>query len=66
MDAVNLKKADVFGYSMGAIAGLQFAIRHPDKVNKLIMVSGAYDFEGWQPDFRAFIPKMRIGSPLVC
>ena len=31
MDAVGLNKADVFGYSMGAIAGLQFAIRHPAK-----------------------------------
>src|SRR3954471_2344399 len=29
MDAVGLKKADVFGYSMGSVAGLQFAIRHP-------------------------------------
>ncbi len=29
MDAVGLKKADVFGYSMGAAAGLQLAIRHP-------------------------------------
>jgi pimeloyl-ACP methyl ester carboxylesterase len=46
MDAVGLKKADVFGYSMGAIAGLQLAIRHPTKVNKLVFGSGAYDFEG--------------------
>ena len=38
MDAVDLKKADVFGYSMGAAAGLQFAIRHPGKVNN----AGAY------------------------
>lgn len=60
MDAVGLKKADVFGYSMGAIAGLQLAIRHPAKVNKLIFVSGAYDFEGWQPEFKAFIPKMSV------
>jgi pimeloyl-ACP methyl ester carboxylesterase len=29
MDAVGLQKADVFGYSMGAAAGLQVAIRHP-------------------------------------
>src|SRR5262245_31071213 len=36
MDAVGLKKADVFGYSMGAATGLQLAIRHPEKVNKLI------------------------------
>ena len=31
MDAVGLKKADVFGYSMGAIVGLQLAIRHPQR-----------------------------------
>src|SRR5687768_18078717 len=36
-------KADMFGYSMGAAAGLQVAIRHPEKVNKLIVASGAYD-----------------------
>jgi pimeloyl-ACP methyl ester carboxylesterase len=58
MDAVGLPRADVFGYSMGAAAGLQLAIRHPDKVNKLVAASVAYDAEGWQPAFRAFIPKM--------
>lgn len=60
MDAVGLKKADVFGYSMGAIAGLQLAIRHPQKVNKLVAASGAYDAEGWQPEFKAFIPQMTV------
>jgi pimeloyl-ACP methyl ester carboxylesterase len=60
MDAVGLKKADVFGYSMGAAAGLQFAIRHPEKVNKLAAASVAYDIEGWQPAFREFIPQMKV------
>jgi pimeloyl-ACP methyl ester carboxylesterase len=60
MDKVGLQKADVFGYSMGAAAGLQFAIRHPDKVNKLIAASAAYDAEGWQPEFKAFIPQMTV------
>lgn len=60
MDVVGLKKADVFGYSMGAITGLQLAIRHPEKVNKLIFCSGAYDFEGWQPEFKNFIPQMTV------
>jgi len=60
MDAVGLRKADVFGYSMGAAAGLQFAIRHPDKVNKLVAASGAYDARGWQPEFRDMIPKMTV------
>src|SRR5437867_5796398 len=60
MDAVGLHKADVFGYSMGAIAGLQLAIRHPAKVGKLVFGAGAYDFEGWQPEFRASIPKLTV------
>ena len=60
MDAVGLDKANVFGYSMGAIAGLQLAIRHPEKVERLVFVSGAYDFEGWQKAFRDFIPQMNV------
>lgn len=60
MDAVGLEKADVFGYSMGAATGLQLAIRHADKVNKLVMASGGYDSRGWQPEFQAMIPQMSV------
>ena len=60
MDAVGLQSADVFGYSMGAAVGLQLAIRHPGKVNKLAAASVAYDVEGWQPEFKAFIPQMKV------
>jgi pimeloyl-ACP methyl ester carboxylesterase len=58
MDAVGIAKADVFGYSMGAGAALQLAIRHPAKVNKLVAASVAYDVKGWQPAFTAMIPSM--------
>ena len=60
MDAVGLEQADVFGYSMGAGAGLQLAIRHPEKVGKLVAASVAYDVEGWQPAFVEFIPQMTV------
>jgi pimeloyl-ACP methyl ester carboxylesterase len=60
MDAVGLAKADVFGYSMGAIAGLQLAIRHPAKVGKLVVASGGYDVDGWQPEFKAAIPQLTV------
>ena len=60
MDAVGLQKADVFGYSMGAGAGLQLAIRHPGKVNKLVAASVAYDSAGLQPEFKALIPQMTV------
>jgi pimeloyl-ACP methyl ester carboxylesterase len=60
MDAVGLKNADVFGYSMGSVVGLQLAIRHPAKVSKLAAASVAYDVEGWQPEFKAFIPQLNV------
>ncbi len=60
MTAKGIEKADVFGYSMGAAAGLQLAIRHPGKVRKLVAASVAYDAEGWQPEFKAFIPQMTV------
>jgi pimeloyl-ACP methyl ester carboxylesterase len=43
---------------MGAGAALQLAIRHPEKVNKLVAASGAYDAKGLQPAFVAMIPSM--------
>ena len=68
MDEVGLEQADVFGYSMGAAAGLQLAIRHPEKVDQLVAASVAYDESGWQPAFRDFIPQMNpdmfAGTPM--
>ena len=58
MDAVALKQADVFGYSMGAAAGLQLAIRHPERVTRLVLASAGYDESGFQPAFVAMIPQM--------
>jgi pimeloyl-ACP methyl ester carboxylesterase len=60
MDVTGLKKADVFGYSVGAEVGLQLAIRHPEKVNRLIAAAAAYDLKGWQPEFKAAIPQMTV------
>lgn len=58
MDAMKLEKADVFGYSMGAAAALQLAIRHPEKVDQLITASVAYDTSGFQPAYAELIPTM--------
>ena len=69
MDALRIERADVFGYSMGSAVGLQLAIRHPQKVNKLVAASVSYDVEGWQPEFKAFIPNMTVemftGMPMA-
>jgi pimeloyl-ACP methyl ester carboxylesterase len=68
MDKFGLEKADVFGYSLGAAAGLRLAIQHPDKVDQLVSASGGYDVSGWQPEYKAFIPQMTpeffVGTPM--
>lgn len=68
MDAVGIEKADVFGYSMGAAAGLRLAIDHPEKVDQLVAASVSYDMSGSQPEFLEIIPTMApemfVGTPM--
>lgn len=68
MDAVGLERADIFGYSMGAAAGLRLAIDYPEKVDQLVAASVSYDMAGSQPAFLEMIPtmvpEMFIGSPM--
>ena len=46
-------KADVMGYSLGGGAALQAAIRHPERIRKLVLVSTAFARDGWFPEVRA-------------
>jgi len=47
---LKLGKADVMGYSLGAGVALQTAIRHPDVVDRLVLVSGAMRKDGYYPE----------------
>lgn len=58
MDAVGIEKADVFGYSMGAAAGLKFAIDYPEKIDQLIAASTSFTYEGMQEEYLAMVPQM--------
>lgn len=60
MDAVGIDQADVFGYSMGAATGLRLALDHPDRVDQLIVASGAYAFDGWQPAYHQMLPDFTV------
>jgi pimeloyl-ACP methyl ester carboxylesterase len=48
---LNIEKADIFGFSNGASTTLQFAIRHPGLVNKIIVASTIYKRSGTPPWF---------------
>jgi pimeloyl-ACP methyl ester carboxylesterase len=49
MSEIGIEQADVFGVSMGGAVALQVVIRHPEVVRKLIVVSAAYNSDGFQP-----------------
>ena len=55
---LGLKSADIFGYSLGGGVALQTAIRHPDVVRKLVIVSAPYKSDGWYPEVRAGMSAM--------
>ena len=68
---LGLKSADIFGYSLGGGVALQTAIRHPDVVRKLVIVSAPYKSDGWYPEVRAGMSAMNaeadkpmVGSPM--
>lgn len=50
LDKLNIKKTNILGWSDGGIIGLLLAIKHPEKVNKLI-TSGANIFPEGVIDF---------------
>jgi pimeloyl-ACP methyl ester carboxylesterase len=41
---------DVLGYSFGAGAGFRLAVQHPQRVRRLVLVSGAFSRDGFYPE----------------
>ena len=65
---LGLEKADVLGYSLGGAVALQTAIRHPERVNKLVVISSPFKFTGWhsevQTGFSALAAEFMMQTPL--
>jgi pimeloyl-ACP methyl ester carboxylesterase len=55
---LDLEKADVMGYSLGGGVALQTAIRHPEVVRKLVLVSTPFKRDGWYPEILAGMGQM--------
>lgn len=58
MKYLHIENADILGYSLGAGVALQTAARHPEMVNKLVLISTAFKREGWYPDIRTLMDLM--------
>lgn len=65
---LEIKQADVLGYSMGGGVAMQVAIRHPDKVRKVVSVSAFFRRDGLVKEALDAFPKLTAdtfkGSPI--
>jgi len=52
IDHLRLGTADVMGYSLGGGVALQTALRHPEKVRRLVVVSAVFQRDAWFPEVR--------------
>src|SRR6516162_51179 len=68
LEQLKLPRADLIGYSMGGGVAMQCAIRHPDKVRKVVVVSSTFRRDGMVKEGRDAIPKLTAdvfkGSPI--
>jgi pimeloyl-ACP methyl ester carboxylesterase len=68
---LGVENTDILGYSLGGGVALQTAVRHPDVVRKLVVVSAPCKSDGWYPEVRAGMRSMNaqaakawVGSPM--
>jgi pimeloyl-ACP methyl ester carboxylesterase len=65
---LKIDSADILGYSMGGGVAFQFAVRHPEQLRRLVVLSGTYTHDGWWPDVEAmygtFTADMFKGTPI--
>jgi pimeloyl-ACP methyl ester carboxylesterase len=47
---LGLKRVDVMGYSLGGGVALRLAIQHPERVNRLVVVSTPFRRNGWHTE----------------
>ena len=68
LDHLNIPKADLIGYSMGGGVAMQCAIRHPEKVRKVVVISSAFRRNGWVKEKNDAVSKITAeafkGSPV--
>ncbi|HRJ90257.1 MAG TPA: alpha/beta hydrolase [Pyrinomonadaceae bacterium] len=68
LDHLKIPKADIMGYSLGAGVAMQCAIRHPEKVRKVISISAPFRLDGWVKEGREALPNLTAevfkGTPM--
>jgi len=68
LDYLKIPSADIIGYSMGGGVAMQCAIRHPEKVRKVVSISAVFRQDGWVKEALEKFPQLTSetfkGSPI--
>jgi pimeloyl-ACP methyl ester carboxylesterase len=68
LDYLKIPSADLIGYSMGGGVAMQCAIRHPEKVRKVVSISAVFRQDGWVKGALDAFPQLTAevfkGSPV--
>lgn len=68
LDYLKIPSADLIGYSMGGGIAMQCAIRHPEKVRKVVSISAVFRLDGMVKEaldaFPQLTPETFKGSPI--
>ncbi|MFB8282280.1 alpha/beta fold hydrolase [Nocardia colli] len=52
LDELGLERADLFGFSLGGLTALRVAMRHPERVGRLVAAATHYRSAGYHPEIR--------------
>jgi pimeloyl-ACP methyl ester carboxylesterase len=68
LEHLKVPNADLIGYSMGGGVAMLCAIRHPEKVRKVVSISAAFRQDGWVKEALEKFPQLTAetfkGSPI--
>ncbi len=62
-EALGYRQVDVMGYSLGGGVAFRFAVQHPGKVRRLVLVSAGYATDGFFPELRPM--QAQIGADMA-
>lgn len=65
LDTLGVRQVDVVGYSLGGDVALQTAIRHPDRVGRLVAISAPFARDGFFPEVVETFAQMEAHAPAI-
>jgi pimeloyl-ACP methyl ester carboxylesterase len=65
IEALGIGPSDLLGYSLGGGVALQTAVRHPERVRRLIVVSAPMRSDAWYPEVAAAFAQMPANADMI-